>query len=181
MGFAVKWNLTPLTGKGSRAPATQCGFQCKALLCEAQNPDLQQVFGAEDGIWTHTTLRSLVPETSAYAVSPPLHRFFNVGSKSHWICSQLVDFADGLQRRAPPTQPCGHWYQNLRVCRFATSANIILFHYLIFLSRIYIKQKIILLFFKLLWYNMLSSNLRGRLGFDGLLKRKYKACGVRLP
>lgn len=28
---------------------------------------------------------------------------------------------------------------------------------------------------------MLSSNLWGRLGFDGLLKRKYKACGVRLP
>lgn len=25
---------------------------------------------------------------------------------------------------------------------------------------------------------MLSSNLWGRLGFDGLLKRKYKACGV---
>ena len=75
MGFAVKWNLTPLTDKQRRAPPTQCGFQCRALLCKAQNPNLQQVSGAEDGIWTHTTLRSLVPETSAYAVSPPLHIF----------------------------------------------------------------------------------------------------------
>lgn len=43
-------NLTPLTSKQRRAPATSRGLQTKFAYAGAQNPDLQQVFGAEDGI-----------------------------------------------------------------------------------------------------------------------------------